>query len=191
MFHDCICLKYAQYHKFTYPSLLVDKSIYLGLAQLSSSNTEDAQIINRIKASSKIWAADGADTVQSGADFLHLLRKIRDNIHNLQQDLGISGVSQRNVAIRVRRRRCRRHRLFSYPTAEEQLILLESDRLTLQQAVPEIIKYFLQLAQMSPAYNLFLVQGDEQQIPASATAIEIWLKKPSEPIFVAIVTIGS
>ncbi|MBD2248867.1 hypothetical protein [Nostoc sp. FACHB-888] len=36
LLQDCICLKYAQYHRFTYPSLLVDNSIYLELAQLNN-----------------------------------------------------------------------------------------------------------------------------------------------------------
>jgi hypothetical protein len=164
LLHDCICLKYAQHHRFTYPSLLHDKSIYLELAQLGSSNAEEAEISYHFKASSKIGAANGCDSQEEVADFLHLFRKIRDNIHQLQQDLSISGVSQRHISIR--------DRLFTFPTAEDQLLLLESDRLTLQNAVPEITKYFLQIVQMLPAYNLFLVDENEKKIPTTVAVIE-------------------
>lgn len=164
LLHDCICLKYAQHHRFTYPSLLADNSIYLELAQMGSSNVEDEALIRRIQASSKIWTADGCNSQEEAADFLVLFRKIRDNIHQLQQDLTISGISQRNIA--------QRDRLFSYPAAEDQLILLECDRTTLQNAVPEIIKYFLEIVQMSPAYNLFWVDEDENKIPTTVAAVE-------------------
>ncbi|MBD2471538.1 hypothetical protein H6G90_28510 [Nostoc sp. FACHB-145] len=172
LLHDCICLKYAQHHRFTYPSLLADNSIYLELAQMGSSNVEDETLIRRILASSKIWTANGCESQEEAADFLVLFRKIRDNIHQLQQNLGISGISQRNIA--------QRDRLFSYPAAEDQLILLECDacgnvkdeRATLQNAVPEIIKYFLQIVQMSPAYKLFLVDEDENKIPTTVAAVE-------------------
>ncbi|WP_445632580.1 hypothetical protein [Nostoc sp. DSM 114161] len=71
--------------------------------------------------------------------------------------MSISGVTPRHISIR--------DRLFSYPAAENQLLLLECDacgnvkdeRVTLQNAVPKIIKYFLQIVQISPVHNLFLV----------------------------------
>ena len=101
LLHDCICLKYAQHHKFTYPSLL-NKSVYLELAQRGNTNALDAEISHRFKASSKIWAANGCESQEEAADFLHLFRKIRDNIHQFQQDMSISGVSQRHISIRDR-----------------------------------------------------------------------------------------
>lgn len=164
LLQDCICLKYAQYHRFTYPSLLVDNSIYLELAQLNNSNAEDAEISHRFKASSKIWAAKGCYSQEEVADFLHLFRRIRDNIHQLQQDLSISGITQRNIAIR--------DHLFAFSVAEDQLILLECDRITLQNAVPSVIKYFVSLVQKSPSYNLFLCQGEDQKISTSITTIK-------------------
>ncbi|WP_193200621.1 hypothetical protein [Nostoc sp. MG11] len=78
----------------------------------------------------------------------------------------------RNISVRVRPWRCRRHRLFSYPTVDDQLINLESDRIILKQAVPEIIKYFVSLVQTPPAYELFLVSKDEQKIPNSVATVE-------------------
>ncbi|MBD2533039.1 hypothetical protein H6G97_27090 [Nostoc flagelliforme FACHB-838] len=57
-------LKCTQHHKFTYPSLLRDKSVYLELAQWGDSNALDAEIIRRFKASPKIWAANGCEIVQ-------------------------------------------------------------------------------------------------------------------------------
>ncbi|WP_100897683.1 hypothetical protein [Nostoc flagelliforme] len=65
-----------------------------------------------------------------------------------------------------------RDRLFSYPTVEDQLIRLDEDRATLAQAVPEIIKYFVSLVQMQPAYRLFLVDQEEQKTSVSVTAVE-------------------
>jgi hypothetical protein len=161
---DCICLKCTQHHKFTYPSLLRNKSVYLELAQWGDSNALDAEIIRRFKASPKISAANGCETVQESSDFLFLFRKIRDNLHELQRSIGISGVSHRNTAIR--------DRLLSYPAAKEQLILLDSDRLKFQQSVREITKYFISLVQMRTAYNLFSVDENEKEIPASATAVQ-------------------
>ncbi|MBD2302790.1 hypothetical protein [Nostoc sp. FACHB-190] len=172
LLHDCICLKYAQHHRFTYPSLLADKSIYLELAQIGSSNVEDEALIHRIQASSKIWAKNGADTMQEATDFLLLFHKIRDNIHQLQQNLSISGVSQRHISIRVRPWRWRSHRLFSYPAPEDQLILLECDRIVLQNAVPGVLKYFLELVQMSPTYNLFFVDENKNKIPTTVAIVE-------------------
>ncbi len=157
---DCICLKCTQRHQFTYPSLLRDKSVYLELAQWGDSNTLDAEIIRRFKAIPKIWAANGCEIVQESSDFLFLFRKIRDNLHELQRSISISGVGHHNTAIRD----C----LFSYPAAKEQLILLDSDRLKFQQSVREITKYFISLVQMRTAYNLFSVDENEKKIPASA-----------------------
>ncbi|AUB44373.1 hypothetical protein COO91_10596 (plasmid) [Nostoc flagelliforme CCNUN1] len=165
-------LKCTQHHKFTYPSLLRDKSVYLELAQWGDSNALDAEIIRRFKASPKIWAANGCETVQESSDFLFLFGKIRDNLHELQRSIGISGVSHHNTAIRVRPWRWRSHRLFSYPAVKEQLILLDSDRLKFQQSVREITKYFISLVQMRTAYNLFSVDENEKKIPASATAVQ-------------------
>ena len=71
------------------------------------------------------------------------------HIQDIQKNLDISGVSQRNISIR--------DRLFSYPTVEDQLLTLESDRIILQKAVPEIIQFFVSLVQIAPVYNLFLV----------------------------------
>ncbi|BAY20227.1 hypothetical protein NIES21_60970 (plasmid) [Anabaenopsis circularis NIES-21] len=164
LLHDCICLKYAQHHRFTYPSLLVDNSIYLELAQMGTSKVEDEALIRRVMASSKIWTADGCESQEEAADFLVLFRKIRDNIHQLQQDLGISGVSQRHISIR--------DHLFSYPAPEDQLILLEYDRRVLKNAVPGVIKYFLELVQMSPTYNLFFVDENENKIPTTVAIVE-------------------
>ncbi|AUB43516.1 hypothetical protein COO91_09697 (plasmid) [Nostoc flagelliforme CCNUN1] len=62
--------------------------------------------------------------------------------------------------------------MFSYPTVEDQLITLDEDRATLAQAVPEIIKYFVSLVQMRPAYRLFLVDQEEQKTSVSVTAVE-------------------
>ncbi|MCC5640748.1 hypothetical protein LC593_33965 [Nostoc sp. CHAB 5844] len=172
LLHDCICLKYVQHHKFTYPSLLQDKSVYLELAQWGNTNALEAETIRRVQAGSKIWAVDGCGSLEEAADFLHLFHRIRHNIHQLQQDLGISGVSQRHISI------C--DRLFSYPAPEDQLILLECDacgnvkdeRVTLQNAVSEITKYFVSLVQMSPAYNLFSVDKDENKIPTTVAAVQ-------------------
>lgn len=67
--------------------------------------------------------------------------------------------------------------MFSYPTVEDQLLTLESDRITLEQAVPEIIQYFVSLVQMPPAYQLFLISKDEQEIPASVATVESYAPK--------------
>ncbi|MBD2255144.1 hypothetical protein [Nostoc parmelioides] len=161
---DCIHLKYTQHHRFTYPSLLQDKNVYLGLAQLSNPDPQTEQIIRRFKTNPAAWDTNGCLTEQEAFDFLFLYRRINDNIHQLQKNLGISGVCLRHIAIR--------DRLFSYPTADDQMLLLESDRTTLQNAVPGIIKYFLELVQMPPAYNLFLVDQDEQKISANPAAVQ-------------------
>ena len=162
LLHDCICLKYAQNHRFTYPSLL-DTSIYLELAQIGNVTSTEAEVIRRIGVS-RIWAKNGAETMQEAADFLFLFRKICDNTHELQQDLGISGIINRHVAYR--------DRLFFYPATDDQLLLLESDRTTLQNAVPGIIEYFLQLVEMPPTYNLFLVDQDERKISTNPAAVQ-------------------
>jgi hypothetical protein len=160
---DCIHLKYTQHHKFTYPSLLADKSIYPALAQTGNPDPQTEKIIHRFKASPATWETNGCLTEQEAFDFLFLYRRISDNLHQLQKNLGISGVCPRHIAIR--------DRLFSYPAAEDQLLLLESDRLTLQNAVSGVVEYFLQLVQMPLAYNLFLVDQDEKKIPANPAAV--------------------
>ncbi|WP_341530064.1 hypothetical protein WKK05_12625 [Nostoc sp. UHCC 0302] len=78
--------------------------------------------------------------------------------------MGISGVRTRNISVR--------DRLFSYPTVEDQLITLDEDRVTLQQAVPEVVNYFISLVQMQPAYRFFLVDKKEQKTPASVSAVK-------------------
>ncbi|HEY9799436.1 MAG TPA: hypothetical protein V6D25_03680 [Leptolyngbyaceae cyanobacterium] len=163
---DCLHLKYTQHHNFTYPSLLQDKSIYPDLAQVGNINSQTEKIIRRVKSSPTNWRLDGLDgclTQQEATDFLFIYRKICDNIHQLQQEMSISGVSQRHVAIR--------DRLFSYPVANDQLLLLECDRLTLKNAVSGIVEYFLQLVEMPQAYNLFSVDENERKIPATALAV--------------------
>ncbi|YAF98980.1 MAG: hypothetical protein AB3A66_28710 (plasmid) [Nodularia sp. CChRGM 3473] len=178
LLEDCIWLGYPKRrHTFTYPSLL-DRSVYLALAELGDGD-EDEEIINRIMTDPKGWCFDAPETVQEGAQFydsmgkmfgtnfgadLFLYHRVRDNIQELQKSLGISGVSQKNISIR--------DRLFSYPVVEDQLFTLESDRLALQNAVPEIIKYFVSLVQISPAYNLFLVDEDERKISAAVAKVE-------------------
>ncbi|MBU7586871.1 MAG: hypothetical protein KAF91_29140 [Nostoc sp. TH1S01] len=187
LLEDCIWLGYPKRrHIFTYPSLL-DRSIYLALADLGNSNAEDEEIIRRILADPKGWCLDASETVQEGAQFydsmgkmfgtnfgtnLFLYHRVRDNIQELQKRLGVSGVSPRNISIR--------DRLFTYPAPEDQLMLLECDacgnvkdeRATLQNAVPEIVKYFLEIVQMSPIYNLFFVDEDEKKIPTSVAIVE-------------------
>ncbi|MBD2451840.1 hypothetical protein H6G76_32920 [Nostoc sp. FACHB-152] len=130
LLEDCICLKYPSHHKFTYPSLL-NRDIYLALAELGNGSTQDEEMIRRIMADPKGWCIDAPADVQQGAKFyerlgkmfdadfstdLFVYHRVRDNIHQLQHKLGISGVSDRNVSMR--------DRLFSYPAAEDQLILL-------------------------------------------------------------------
>jgi hypothetical protein len=153
---------------------LLNLDVYLALAEIDNS-IHHQEIIRPIMANPNAWPA----IVKSGsnsdpqlgkvfyADFgarLFLYYRIRDNVYKLQKDLSISGISQRHISIRD----C----LFSYPAAEELLILLESDRLTLQQAVPEIIKYFIQLVHKPRAYNLFSVDENQRKIPASVAAVE-------------------
>ncbi|MCC5670928.1 hypothetical protein LC653_46115 [Nostoc sp. CHAB 5784] len=178
LLHDCICLKYPKRHKFTYPSLL-NQQVYLSLANLGDGSNEDEEILRRILSDPKGWCLDAPAEVKEGAKFydnmgkmfgpsfgtdLFLYRTVRDNIQQLQKNLGISGVRVINISVR--------DRLFSYPTVEDQLITLDEDRLTLQQAVPEIINYFISLVQMQPAYKLFLVDEKEQKNSASVTAVE-------------------
>ncbi|MDZ7970560.1 MAG: hypothetical protein RM368_37500 [Nostoc sp. DedSLP03] len=95
---------------------------------------------------------------------IYLQHRIINSIRCLQKSLNISGVRQTNIAVR--------DRLFSYPTVEDQLITLNEDRVTLQQAVPEIIKYFVSLMQMQPVYKLFLVDREEQKTSVSVTEVE-------------------
>lgn len=177
LLEDCIRLKYPKRHKFTYPSLL-NQQVYLSLANLGNGSSEDKEIIRRILSDPKGWCMDAPAEVKEGAKFydmgkmfapgfgtdLFLYHTVRDNIQQLQKRLGISGVRTRNISVR--------DRLFSYPTVEDQLITLDEDRVTLQQAVPEIIKYFASLVQMQPAYKLFLVDQEEQKIPTSVTTVE-------------------
>ncbi|AUB43472.1 hypothetical protein COO91_09653 (plasmid) [Nostoc flagelliforme CCNUN1] len=192
LLEDCIRLKYPKRHKFTYPSLL-NQQVYLSLANLSDSSNEEGEIIRRILSDPKGWCLDAPAEVNVGAKFydmgkmfgpgfgtdLFLYHTVRDNIQQLQKSLGISGVRTRNISVRVRPGRCRwrslskrRHRLFSYPALEDQLVMQESDRVTLQQAAPEIIKYFISLVQMPLEYRLFLVDEKEQKIPTSVSAVE-------------------
>ena len=185
LLEDCIRLKYPERHKFTYPSLL-NKQVYLSLANLGNGSSEDEEIIRRILSDPKGWCMDASAEVKEGAKFydmgkmfgprfgtdLFVYHTVRDNIQQLQKSLGISGVRMSSISVRVRPWRWRSHRLFSYPTVEDQLITLDEDRATLAQAVPEIIKYFVSLVQMRPAYKLFLVDQEEQKIPTSVTTVE-------------------
>ncbi|MCC5664873.1 hypothetical protein LC653_13325 [Nostoc sp. CHAB 5784] len=186
LLQDCIHLRYPERHKFTYPSLL-NQQVYLSLANLGNGSSEDEEIIRRILSDPKGWCIDAPADVQQGAKFydnmgkmfgprfgtdLFLYHSIRDNIQELQKSLGISGVRTRNISVRVRPWRWRSHRLFSYPTVEDQLVTLESDRVTLQQAVPEVVNYFISLVQIQLAYRLFLVDKKEQKTPASISAVE-------------------
>ncbi|AUB42010.1 hypothetical protein COO91_08108 [Nostoc flagelliforme CCNUN1] len=178
LLEDCIRLKYPERHKFTYPSLL-NQQVYLSLANIGNSSSEDEEIIRRILSDPKGWCIDAPADVQQGAKFydsmgkmfgphfgtdLFLYHTVRDNIQQLQKSLGISGVRMSSISVR--------DRLFSYPTVEDQLITLDEDRATLAQAVPEIIKYFVSLVQMRPAYRLFLVDQEEQKTSVSVTAVE-------------------
>jgi hypothetical protein len=177
LLEDCIRLKYPERHKFTYPSLL-NQQVYLSLANLGDVSNEDEEILRRILSDPKGWCLDAPAEVKEGAKFydmgkmfgprfgtdLFLYHTVRDNIQQLQKSLGISGVRMRNISVR--------DRLFSYPTVEDQLITLDEDRVTLQQAVPEIINYFISLVQMQPAYRLFLVDEKEQKTSVSVTAVE-------------------
>ncbi|YAF98944.1 MAG: hypothetical protein AB3A66_28505 (plasmid) [Nodularia sp. CChRGM 3473] len=181
LLQDCLSLRYPKRHKFIYPSLL-NRQVYLELAGLRNGDAKDDEIINRIMTDPKGWCLDAPAEVHEGARFydsmgkmfgpnfgtdLFLYHSIRDNIQDLQKNLGISGVSQRNISIR--------DRLFSYPTVEDQLLTLESDHIILQKAVPEIIQFFVSLVQMPPAYSLFLVNKDESNIHASISTVESYL----------------
>lgn len=183
LLQDCLRLRYPKHHKFIYPSLL-DRQVYLELAGLAKGDAKDDEIIHRIMTDPKGWCLDAGASVHEGARFydsmgkmfgpkfgtdLFLYHRIRDNIQDLQKNLGISGVSQRNISIR--------DRLFSYPTVEDQLLTLESDRIILEKAVPEIIQFFVSLVEMPPAYNLFLVNKDDSNIKASVTTVESYAPK--------------
>jgi hypothetical protein len=178
LLHDCICLKYPERHKFTYPSLL-NQQVYLSLANLGNGSSENEEIIRRILSDPKGWCINAPADVQQGAKFydsmdkmfgprfgteLFLYHSIRDNIRSIQKSLGVSGVRTRNISVR--------DRLFSYPTVEDQLITLDEDRVILQQAVPFVINYFINLVQIQPAYRLFLVDKKEQKTPASVSAVK-------------------
>lgn len=183
LLQDCLRLKYPKRHKFIYPSLL-DRQVYLELAGLGNGDAKHDEIIHRIMTDPKGWCLDAPSSVHEGARFydsmgkmfgpnfgteLFLYHRIRDNIQDIQKNLDISGVSQRNISIR--------DRLFSYPIVEDQLLTLESDRIILQKAVPEIIQFFVSLVQIAPAYNLFLVNKDKRNIHASVTTVESYAPK--------------
>lgn len=172
---DCVHIKAPNCHKFTYPSLL-NKQVYLAIAGLEVS-AEDEAMICRIMSDPQAWynftkvRQQGQPSENIGEEFyssfgieIYLQHKIINSIRCLQKSLNISGVRQTNIAVR--------DRLFSYPTLEDQLIMLDEDRLTLQQAVPKIIKYFVSLMQIQPAYRLFLVDQEEQKTSVSVTAVE-------------------
>jgi len=163
---------------------LLEREVYLELAGLGKGDAKDDEIIHRIMTDPKGWCLDAPASVHEGARFydsigkmfgpnfgteLFLYHRIRDNIQDIQKNLVISGVSQRNISIR--------DRLFSYPTVEDQLLTLESDRIILQKAVPEIIQFFVSLVQIAPAYNLFLVNKDKRNIYASVTTVESYAPK--------------
>jgi hypothetical protein len=183
LLQDCLRLRYPKRHKFIYPSLL-DRQVYLELAGLGNGNAKHDEIIHRIMTDPKGWCLDAPSSVHEGARFyenmgkifgpnfgteLFLYHTIRDNIQDTQKNLAISGVSQRNISIR--------DRLFSYPKIEDQLLTLDSDRIILQKAVPEIIQFFVSLVQIAPAYNLFLVNKDKRNIQASVTTVESYAPK--------------
>ncbi|MBE9210611.1 hypothetical protein IQ244_29735 [Nostoc sp. LEGE 06077] len=178
---DCLCVKYPEHHKFTYPSLL-NLDVYLALAEIDNS-IQHQKIIHLIMANPNAWPA----IVKSGrksdpnsgklfyADYgawLFLYYRIRDKVYQLQKNLNISGVSQRHISIR--------DRLFSFPKEEALVLMLHSDacgnikdeRTILQNAVPEITNYFLKLVEISPAYNLFLVGENNKKIPTTAVEVE-------------------
>ena len=172
---DCVHMKSPNRHKFTYPSLL-NKQVYLAIAGLEGS-AKDELMIYRIMSNPHAWynftkvRQQGQPSENIGEEFyssfgieIYLQHRIINSIRYLQKSLNISGIRQTNIAVR--------DRLFSYPTVEEQLITLDEDRLTLQQAVPEIIKYFISLAQIPPEYRLFLVDEKEQTIPTSVSTVE-------------------
>ena len=172
---DCVHIKAPNCHKFTYPSLL-NKQVYLAIAGLEGS-AEDELMIYRIMSNPQVWynftkvRQQGQPSENIGEEFyssfgieIYLQHRIINSIRCLQKSLNISGVRQTNIAVR--------DRLFSYPTVEEHLVILDRDRLTLQQALPEIIKYFISLAQISPEYRLFLVDEKEHKIPTSVSIVE-------------------
>lgn len=163
---------------------MLDRQVYLELAGLGNGDAKHDEIIHRIMTDPKGWCLDAPSSVHEGARFydsmgkmfgpnfgteLFLYHRIRDNIQDIQKNLAISGVSQRNISIR--------DRLFSYPTVEDQLLTLENDRIILQKAVPEIIQFFVSLVQIAPAYNLFLVNKDKRNIHASVTTVESYTPK--------------
>jgi hypothetical protein len=172
---DCVHMKSPNRHKFTYPSLL-NKQVYLAIAGLEGS-AEDEVMIYRIMSDPQAWynftkvRQQGQPSENIGEEFysnfgieIYLQHRIINSIRCLQKSLNISGVRQTNIAVR--------DRLFSYPKVEENLVILDRDRLTLQQAVPEIIKYFVSLAQIPPEYRLFLVDEKKQKIPTSVSTVE-------------------
>ncbi|MCC5633495.1 hypothetical protein LC613_39210 [Nostoc sphaeroides CHAB 2801] len=113
LLEDCICLKYPERHKFTYPSLL-NQQVYLSLANLGNGSSEDEEIVRRILSDPKGWCMDAPAEVNVGAKFydmgkmfgprfgidLFLYHTVRDNIQELQKRLGISGVRTRNISVR-------------------------------------------------------------------------------------------
>ncbi|MBD2565134.1 MULTISPECIES: hypothetical protein [Nostoc] len=172
---DCVHMKSPNHHKFTYPSLL-NKQVYLAIAGLEGS-AEDEVMIYRIMSDPQAWynftkvRQQGQPSENIGEEFyssfgieIYLQHRIINSIRCLQKSLNISGVRQTNIAVR--------DRLFSYPKVEEHLVILDRDRLTLQQAVPEIIKYFVSLAQIPPEYRLFLVDEKKQKIPTSVSTVK-------------------
>lgn len=170
---DCLRVKYPEHHKFTYPSLL-NLDVYLALAEIDNS-IQHQKIIHLIMANPNAWPAIVKSGRKSDPDlgkffyadygaWLFLYYRIRDNVYQLQQNLNISGVSQRHISIR--------DRLFSFPKEEPLVLMLECDRTILQNAVPEITNYFLKLVQMSPAYNLFLVDENNKKIPVTAAEVK-------------------
>lgn len=172
---DCVHMKSPNRYKFTYPSLL-NKQVYLAIAGLEGS-AEDEVMIYRIMSDPQAWynftkvRQQDQPSENIGEEFysnfgieIYLQHRIINSIRCLQKSLNISGVRQTNIAVR--------DRLFSYPTLEEQLITLDEDRTTLAQAVPEIIKYFVSLAQIPPEYRLFLVDEKKQKIPTSVSTVE-------------------
>ncbi|WP_341530065.1 hypothetical protein WKK05_12635 [Nostoc sp. UHCC 0302] len=75
LLHDCICLRYPERHKFTYPSLL-NQQVYLSLANLGNSSSEDEEIIRRILSDPKGWCIDAPADVQQGAKFYDSMGKM-------------------------------------------------------------------------------------------------------------------
>ena len=63
LLEDCIHLKYPERYKFTYPSLL-NKQVYLSLANLGDGSSEDEEILRRILSDPKGWCLDAPQDVQ-------------------------------------------------------------------------------------------------------------------------------